>query len=219
MLNTLHPQVYIVISPWDRLFPLVKEVGMKFYFSNSYPVTSYRLLEENVQTGVSDIYIADDLCYDLANVRKACDKFGVRLRMVLNRIPSQRFDKGLDVKSPFFLPEFAEELGKYVDVGEFVEEQSWSRLETYYKIWFKNEKWRENLNYIYPELEIDIYNRSMIPLFQLNKMNCRYRCAYGSSCRKCEQFVEMAATLNEKHIEFDLNSIKKKENNDVFNSD
>lgn len=42
-------------------------------------------------------------------------------------------------------------------------------------------------------------------------MNCRYRCAYGSACKKCNQFKEMADDLYKKNIEYVLPTEEKGE--------
>lgn len=44
----------------------------------------------------------------------------------------------------------------------------------------------------------------MIPDFIVYKMNCGFRCAYGSVCKKCNQFTEMAQDLYNKKIEYVL---------------
>ena len=44
----------------------------------------------------------------------------------------------------------------------------------------------------------------MISDFIIFKMNCKYRCAYGSACKKCIQFKEMADDLYHKQIEYVL---------------
>lgn len=42
----------------------------------------------------------------------------------------------------------------------------------------------------------------MIPDFTVYKMNCGYRCGYGSVCKKCNQFFDMAKDLESKNIEY-----------------
>ena len=42
----------------------------------------------------------------------------------------------------------------------------------------------------------------MIPDFNIYKMNCGYRCGYGSACKKCNQFKEIADDLYNKNIEY-----------------
>lgn len=39
-------------------------------------------------------------------------------------------------------------------------------------------------------------------------MNCGYKCGYGSVCKKCNQFKEIADDLHEKHIEYVLSKEK-----------
>ena len=211
VLNAIHHNLYFVIPPREEIYTKLKEYNIKYYFGPECAATNYRSLEQLVNLGVCAVYIADDLCYDLKQVRRACDHFGVELRWILNAIPSFLSTKGTDVRSPIMLPECVDELSKYVDTYEFSENHSWARLDVLYKIWFKNKKWRENLKAIYPELEIDIWNQAMIPNYNIYKMNCRYRCAYGSACKKCNQFKEMADDLYKKNIEYVLPTEEKGE--------
>lgn len=44
-------------------------------------------------------------------------------------------------------------------------------------------------------------------------MNCKYKCGYGSVCKKCNQFKEMADDLYKKHIEYSPQKKKKGEVN------
>ena len=201
ILNAIHPNLYICTHFETREFLKLREMGLKYYFSASAAANSFRLLEELVKFGTTDVYIIDDLCYCLADVRKFCDKNNVRIRMILNRIPSVKENKGQDLKSPYFVPEVVDELAKYIDVVEF-DVESWIQYKTLYKIWFEKKQWKENLTAINRDLEIDIYNQSLIPDFIIFKMNCKYRCAYRSICHKCIQFKDISDDLYKKHIEY-----------------
>lgn len=57
----------------------------------------------------------------------------------------------------------------------------------------------------------------MIPDFNVYKMNCGYRCAYGSACKKCNQFKEMADDLHKKGIEYTPTLHKRKGEVNVLN--
>lgn len=203
ILNAIHPQVYIVIPMNLQYCEILQENNIKFYFDADFPISNFRTLEYICSLGVSDVYIQDDLCYNLESVKKTTKHFDVQVRMILNQIPSQLPNKGEDVFSPWFIPETVDELAKYIDIAEFVG-ISWMKLETLYKIWFKQKQWRENLRVINPQLKIDIWNQCMIPDFTIVKMNCGYKCSKGSVCKKCAQFVEMAQDLYNKRIEYVL---------------
>jgi len=200
-IDNINPFIYFKIDLSYKVVEEMKKRGLKFFFNASSAPSSLSLLEEQIILGTTDIYICDDLCYNLEYVKNICEKNNVQTRLILNEIPSKRFDKGINPKAPIFIPECIEELSKYVDVGEF-NVNSWVKIGTLYRIWFERQEWRENLKYIYKDLEIDIPNESLIPNFIEFKMNCGYRCARGSSCNKCEQFVEIARDLKSKNIEY-----------------
>lgn len=202
ILNNINKNIHIVTSFHENHFEQLKDLGIKFYFAPDFPIANFRLFDYVIKLGVTDVYIMDDLCYDLKRVKKAASAAGVSVRLILNQIPSIIPDKGTDVRAPWFIPETIDELSKYIDVAEFDSGNSWARLEVLYKIWFKKKEWRENLRAINPSLEINIFNQSMIPDFAIYKMNCRYRCAYGSACKKCNQFVDLAKDLYNKQIEY-----------------
>lgn len=201
ILNSLHPQIYIVTSLYQKYWEYLKENNIKFFFSSDCLISNFRELDYVCSIGVTDVYIQDDLCYELKKVRKTVDRYGVNVRLILNQIASSMPDKATNVRSPWFIPETVDELSKYIDTVEF-KENSWVKIETLYKIWFKKKQWRENVQAINPQLKIPIWNQSMIPDFTIYKMNCGYRCAYGSACKKCNQFTEMAQDLYDKHIEY-----------------
>lgn len=204
ILNTINPNIHIILNNLTcQKQKILKKNNIKFYLSPEYAVSNFRMLECIASLGVTDIYIQDDLCYNLSKVRKAADKLNIQIRLILNQIASSIPNKGENVRSPWFIPETVDELDKYIDIAEF-ENNSWVRIETLYKIWFKDKQWRENLRYINPQLNIDIWNQCMIPDFTKYKMNCGYRCAYGSVCKKCNQFTEMAQNLYNKKIEYSI---------------
>ena len=201
--DSVNPNIYFRIAQSEDIefFDFLKENNLKFFLDYPAAASCFTSLEQQILLGVTDVYIADDLCYNLEKAKKACEKHGVRTRMVLNLIPSRRYDKSTNPKTPYFIPETVDELSKYIDVGEF-DSSSWAKITTYYKIWFQRQEWKEDLRFIYKDLELDIPNQSLIPNFLYFKMNCGYKCSYGSPCNKCEQFVEIAKNLASKNIEY-----------------
>lgn len=202
VIDNINPLIFYKI-PFDKtIIEKLKNKNMKFFFNEFFAPSSFSSLEEQIILGVTDIYICDDLCYNLEKVKKVCSNNGVQVRLILNEIPSTRFDKGINPKAPIFIPECLSELSNYVDIGE-INANSWAKIGTLYRIWFERKEWREDLQYIYPELQISIPNQSLIPNFIDFKMNCGYKCGYGSPCKKCEQFVEIARDLHSKNIEYE----------------
>ena len=80
ILNAVHKNLYFIIPPKKDLCYNLKKNNIKFYFDFNHAATNFRSLEQIANMGVSAIYIADDLCYNLKQVRKACNAYGLELR-------------------------------------------------------------------------------------------------------------------------------------------
>lgn len=76
-------------------------------------------LDDCIRLGVSDIYVADDLRYNLKNVKTACNKHNIQVRMVLNRTHTLSRFGGFLSTDPFYCPKDYEALSEYIDIGEF----------------------------------------------------------------------------------------------------
>ena len=101
VLTNLYPNIYICTKYEYGIFKKYKELNIKFYFDvSSFPIRNFRDLEFIANLGVTDVYIADDLCYNLKNVRKFCDLHNIRTRLIINQIPSTLPNKGTDIRSP-----------------------------------------------------------------------------------------------------------------------
>lgn len=124
ILNAIHHNLYFIIPPREEICTILRKNNIKFYFDSSAAATNFRSLEQLAKIGVSSIYIADDLCYDLKRVRAACDKYGLEIRWILDAIPSFFSNKTMDVRAPIMLPECIDDLDKYIDVFEFSENKS-----------------------------------------------------------------------------------------------
>ena len=196
----VNPNIHIIVDYIEEK-EILQKMNINFYFSSAYAATSFRQLEWLVNLGTTDIYISDDLCYQLEKVKKFCDQHKVQCRLILDKIASQIPDAN-NPRLPYFTPEIIDILDQYIDIFEFTENQSMARLTILYKIWFENQEWREDLSLLYPELTLKIPNQSLIPNFIEYKMNCGYKCAYGSPCKRCNQFLEIAKILRNKKIEF-----------------
>lgn len=199
----VNPNIHIIVETYIPAdLELLQKFNIDFYLSSIYAARNFRELDYLVSLGVTDVYIVDDLCYQLDKVKKFCQQHNVNSRLILNEIPSQRPDANSDPCAPYFIPEVIDELIKYIDVFEFNEEDSWARLRSLYKIWFEQKQWRADLKYLYSQLELDIPNQTLIPNFIKYRMTCGYKCSYGSVCKKCSQFLDIAHTLFEKKVEY-----------------
>ena len=67
----------------------LKERGCAFFFDNSMSANCWTMLSWLVEHHqVCDVYVCDDLTYELDKVKEYCAAHGVRVRMAINRAPA-----------------------------------------------------------------------------------------------------------------------------------
>lgn len=205
--NKVKDCLYVRLKPdqWP-LAKNLKEENIKFFFDVSMPVTSYCELDMFINMGVTDVYIADDLTYDLKNVHEYCAGNGVQTRLIINRIPLTILDKGTSVKSPMYRPQDTDILKEYYDIFEFDcgDPWDWHKFNVLFKTYFITKDWYGNLAEINPDIQLKggFPNPSIIPDYTDYKMNCERVCSrrIKNRCRKCEQFFDIGKILVERNI-------------------
>lgn len=196
----------------------LKNKGCKFYFYEGNPAHSFKELAGLVRLGVTDVYICDDLCYSLKNVRDFCHKHNVQVRVILNKVAAS-LASPLDKTQPFWRPEDIDLAAVYFDVAEFdcgnLETYDFKRMKVLYRVYFEDKSWGGNLQELVPDLQYIVYNKSLVGDFTNHKVNCQYRCvSQGSSCNKCEQYLEIADSLGKANLAFRARKVKKNETDD-----
>lgn len=207
-INKIADNVYIRLFPQDFIhLKTLQEYGCKFFPDSNISAVNYTTLDCYISLGVSDIYIADDLCYNLKEVSKICSKNNIQIRMILNEIPSTAYDKSHNPRSPIFRPQDYELLKSYIDVFEFncVENKkiNWNKMKVLYKAWFEKHDWHGNLQEINKDLLFYFPNQSIVPEFTSYKINCGKHCISraNSKCNKCEQLIDLGVMLASKNIQ------------------
>lgn len=178
--------------------------GLKVFFDADAPAYNWSTLESMLALGVSDVYISDDLCYQMDDVREKCRDSNVGIRIVLNRIPARYPGYSADPCAPVYRPEDAELVDKYYDWLEFDcgKPVRYNELDVYTHVWFDKGKWNGDLGEINKDLSMPFPNKSLVPEFSFYKSNCNLRCKRSvmSKCRKCGQFLEIAQMLQDKGV-------------------
>lgn len=212
--------VYVRLFPQDfKYIAELRKNDCRFFPDSMAAATNYTTLESFLSLGVSDVYIADDLCYNIEKVYKICQNNNAGIRLVANRIPLTSFNKGEDRKAPIYRPQDYYFLKLYISTFEFdcvdtiTHAVNWNKLEVLYRVWFQEQKWNGDLREINSDLKFYFPNASVIPDFNDYKMDCGRRCSADvkNSCRKCEQFIDIGCLLDSKNIR-----IKREANHDQF---
>lgn len=207
VISSIHDDIAVRLTGSDFMY--VKELvdnHYKFFFDyHSLSAYNYTILDSLITLGVSDIYISDDLWYDLSDVSNLLNVHNIKLRAVLNRIPSTAFDKGINSRSIILRPQDYNLLSMFIDVFEFDcgKPYNWNKFSVLLDSW-KDGKWVGDLREINDDLQFFFPNESIVPDYNSFKFRCGHRCMRrpNQPCRKCEQFLAIGDELFEKRIRF-----------------
>lgn len=181
------------------------ESDIPAFFHWDAPATSISTLEFLLSLGVSDIYLMDDLWYNISDIYAVLQEHEVQNRFILNKIHATTPNKGYNPKSPIFPPECSHIIFNYVDVVEADcgRPFNWHKLGVYYRAWFERNDWHGNLSEIIDDLHMDIPNDSLAADDLVTfKLNCGRHCDSRpvSHCHRCAQMFEIARKLRDKGI-------------------
>ena len=200
-----YSNVYLKLSNLDAEVPKGLDSEARFFFD--IKTTNWNLVMKQLDAGVTDIYIAADLGFDLERLNEVIDREKVQLRVFPNLAQSLYAEQ--DGLLKFFIrPEDIDFYSDYVDIVEFYEVDD--KLDIYYKIYAKDKKWFGDLAEIIIDLTGDkLDNKYMIDGFAETRVRCEQRCIKGGKCRKCYRIRDLANTLEKADL---ILKVQKEEN-------
>ena len=149
----------------------------------------YDTIDGFLSLGVTDIYIGNQLGFDIQEVAKKVHAAGVSVRIYPN-ICQSSYPYSDKLTQFYVRPEDIPAYENWVDVCELI---SFNKSdETLYKIYAKEKKWWGPLKEIIFGLDSDIDNRYIGPEFAWFRTNCRKRCLRDGSCKMCKRIEELS---------------------------
>lgn len=210
-----NPNIYVRlnISQTDLIEDLINN-KIDFYFDTSHPCYNYTILSTLMSMGVSDVYISDDLFYNLKEVKAFLTEKNIQIRIILNRIPSTSPGKGYDLCGTYISPRDMPFLKDLIDVAEFDCGKifyDWNKFNVLYQAFFEKEEWFGDLRNLNSDLKFYYPVYSTIPNSILWRIRCRRKCALGDSCNHCEKIINIARSLYQEGMTVKLKNEVKKE--------
>lgn len=201
--------LYVRIHQYDEIaLNLFRENNIKYFFDRSMSIYSYLLLDWCIKQNPTDVYIADDLCYNIKEVSELLHKNGISLRIILNRCPITNIYTLNSPIAPIYSPQDIDYLSIYYDVAEFdcvpdgvnlsnTQAFNWNMFETLYKRWFIKKEWTEDLSYINKDIYFSYLPNSIPKEVIENKLGCRLKCmtSHLTKCSRCERYAEIGKTM------------------------
>ena len=150
--------------------------------------------------GVSDVYVTEELCFNLKAVKAFCEPRRIKVRVFPNiaQVSGKNTSSVIpDIRKFFIRPEDIPTYEEYVDICEL-----WCPLNkqsVMYEI-YKSEQWLGNLNDIISSFSLDVPNTGFMPHFAAVRVNCQKKC-YRGKCRMCDSAVELSRMMLEDGLE------------------
>ena len=194
--KVIHPNFAVMLSGPDAAFSdRLREKNIPFFYFSL--VDKWDVLMSYLTVGVSDVYIVNELGFDLKDVSKVCKEYNTQIRVFPNVAQlSSRVGNLNKLKSFFIRPDDIEYYEPYVDVCDFF--GPLDRQSVLYEIYTK-EKWLGNLSDLIIGLNVDIENTTLVPSFGIERLSCRKDC-YKGKCIICDKCLAVANNLKEANI-------------------
>lgn len=182
----------------------LEEVKIPFFFN--LRVDKWDTLMGLIELGVSDVYIVNELGFELKDVSRVCKENNVNIRVFPNVAQTGSKIKNLEtIKSFFIRPEDIDIYEPYVDVCEFF--GPLDRQSVLYDI-YTDKKWIGDLRELIIGLKEHLKSKYLMPCFGEERLNCGKKC-YQNKCIICDKISTIAKQLEEANLEV---KIEEKEN-------
>ena len=188
-----HPEFNftVAINLKDRMFiENLQKNNIPFFFNTK--VTDWDTLQGFLSFGVSDMYIAENLGFELDKVAAILHKSGVQVRVFPN-VAQSAYDNTPSLKQFFIRPDDISTYEPFVDVCEFYGNKN--QISTYYKIYAIDKKWFGPLKEIIIGFNHDLDSRFVLPPFAQRRIKCGKKCFKGEPCNICDRIASAAKTL------------------------
>lgn len=202
--KSIHKNIAILLPLEQRDVAIdLSQMNVDFFFNDF--VDKWDVLMSYINFGVSDVYIVNELGFELKEVAKVCHEKKVQVRVFPNVAQYSNHIKNLNNFTAFFIR--PEDLGfyePYVDVCELFGEPD--KYSVIYDIYTKR-SWLGDLKDLIIGLEQSILNNTIMPLFGERRLNCEKKC-YQGKCIICEKISTVSKQLEEANLTF--TKVKKK---------
>lgn len=178
----------------DALHQCISNLSLPFF--TGYIATNFDQLHYLLNLGVSDVYIAEDICFNLQKVKQVCSTFNIQTRAFPN-VAQSGVKATPPLKKFFIRPEDVEEYSDVIDVLEF-----WGptgRQEILHKIYTKG-VWFGDLEPLILDFNLSFDSRRIVPGFAQARKVCDRKCMKGHSCTICDSVYNISKQLEEKNL-------------------
>lgn len=182
----------IILPKYDlNLAQVCQQKELKFFFD--VVVRDWETFHTFIEAGVSDIFLVEQMMFEIKEASVAAHKAGVRVRTFPN-IAQRRYEETQSIKCFFIRPEDIDLYEGLVDVMDIytIEEVN---QDVVWEIYKEDKIWWGPLKEIIVGLDNEIDGRYIIPRFGDRRLNCGRKCFKGHRCDVCETVEALGKNL------------------------
>lgn len=181
----------------DYYFDKIIENKPNFKFFFDTQISDWDVLIGVLKMGATDVYIVENLAFEIDKVAEIVHSYNAKVRVFPN-IAQSKWNETSALKKFFIRPEDIEDYSNYIDVIEFYNVDK--KIDIYYNIYCKKQKWFGKLNEIIIDFNSEIDNKYIIPRFAEMRIKCGKNCLKGGHCRRCEVIEELSNSLEQSEL-------------------
>lgn len=182
----------IILPKYDlNLAQICQQKGLKFYFD--VVVRDWETFNTFINAGVSDIFLVEQMMFEIQDASTAAHKAGVRVRTFPN-IAQRRYDETVSIKCFFIRPEDIDLYEGLVDVMEIYTIEEINQ-DVVWEIYKEDKIWWGPLKEIIIGLDNEIDGRYIIPRFGERRLKCNRKCFKGYNCDVCPTVETLGKNL------------------------
>lgn len=180
---------------YEKTILKIKDFQIDFFTKDR--VNNWDIFMGLINFGVSDIYIVENLGFELDKISKVASKNNVAIRVFPN-VAQSAYEDTPALKKFFIRPEDINFYSKYVDVFEIFGDSKY--IDVLYKIYANDKKWYGQLKEIIIGFSDELKSPCILKNFAEIRSRCGKKCIKGSNCRFCERIQEVSKVLDEKGL-------------------
>lgn len=187
------------ICSFDLVSPemqhIKEQLTMPCFFG--YVVTTFDELQHILAFEVSDVYLAEDICFDLVRAKSLCRAHNTAVRAFPN--VAQASVATSPALTKFFIrPEDVVIYDNVIDILEF-----WGPLEKQAVLYliYSHGQWAGDLQSLILDLNFSFDSRAIVNDFAKKRKTCRRKCMRGDECTLCKDVYDFSQKLAEQNLQ------------------
>ena len=200
VLKEAHPQCEIVmrLPEYDKeLEATLTQNQLPHYYFDM--LSKWGLFNGFLKLNVTDIYIAEEICFSLPIAKEKAEAAGKKLRTYANFCMTY-WEDDPSITGFFIRPEDIDIYSKYFDTIEFFPINEKGSEEILYDTYRNKKKWAGSLKEIIVNYRGNQDSRFILPTFAPLRTKCGQTCIINSNCKICNHIQETANILKQKSI-------------------